>query len=761
MVTDASFLRDEVRNGFYIPTAIKQAWAAELTVLSEIDRICRKYQITYFADWGTLLGTVRHGGFIPWDDDLDICMLRADYDRFRAVAGEELPKEYVIHDYKQQKDHWLFLARVVNHSHICFDEEHLKQFHNFPWLANVDIFLLDYLYPEEEKERERSQEILRLIAVADGIRSGGIQKDALLGQLKEFKARYSVSLPPFTDKEEDKRALAVALYALAEKQMARVRSEESDRVGQIFPWVLKGDKGHPKRYYEKAIRLPFENTTMPVPACYNRLLSSHYGQYLTIHKVWGGHGYPFFEGQKASFEEAAGVSLPAFSFDPAMLRPREKRKENALKTIAAECLALLEENQQKLFAGMHEISEEEAAQILADCQQTAIDLGTLIEQVKGEERDSTKKAVKALENFCEALYHCAQKIGTDAFADALSALSQSSEQAEETIRENVIRRPEVLFLPVGATEWKAFSDIYAQKAKEDLDIFIVPLPLLPKDIYGQVTGASVQSADAVCQKGYEKELPLTDWQRYDPSLHCPDVIYIQNPYDGENPCLTVPPAFYAKELKSFTERLVYIPIHDTAEFKEEDSSDQYNLRHYVTAPGVIYADEVILQSENIREQYLKKLTLFAGEETREHWQKTLRVKPVKTETDRIHGSGKKRLFYCISIHELSEQGERLIGAVRERFRVFSENREAIDVTLCFFPGDRQLWQDIDVKLSEKLFREAAVAAESAIVTLVQAGRDEAAHMAAESDAYYGSASLFVPAFMEAKKPVMIANYELL
>ena len=88
------FFRDAIRYGFYVPTQVKIAWAASLDVLSEIDRICQKHGITYFADWGTILGAVRHGGFVPWDDDLDICMLRADYNRFREVADTELPPSY-------------------------------------------------------------------------------------------------------------------------------------------------------------------------------------------------------------------------------------------------------------------------------------------------------------------------------------------------------------------------------------------------------------------------------------------------------------------------------------------------------------------------------------------------------------------------------------------------------------------------------------------------------------------------------------------
>ena len=152
MERSIDFLRDEVRCGFYIPTAIKQAWAATLAVLDEIDRICTQHNIKYFADWGTFLGAVRHGGFVPWDDDLDICMLREDYNRFREVCDEELPDEFVIHDYERKEDHWLFLARVVNNEKMCFEDEYLKTHNNFPWLAGVDIFIKDYLYEDDDKE---------------------------------------------------------------------------------------------------------------------------------------------------------------------------------------------------------------------------------------------------------------------------------------------------------------------------------------------------------------------------------------------------------------------------------------------------------------------------------------------------------------------------------------------------------------------------------------------------------------------------------
>ena len=309
------FFRDEVRCGFYIPTAIKQAWAAELTVLSEIDRICEKHGIRYFADWGTMLGAVRHGGFVPWDDDLDICMLREDYVKFREVADAELPEEYVIHDYERQEDHWLFLARVVNNDKICFDPEYLNKHYNFPWLAGVDIFVKDYLYADPAKEKERDDEVMHILTVADSIVDGSLKEDEAEKWLRKFEKQYHINI----DRTLNARQRGIRLYRLAEQQMARVAAEDAETVGQIFPFILKGGAGQPKKYYEEILRLPFENTTIPVPASYDTMLRNRYGDYLTIRKVWGGHDYPFFEGQRAELQSHADFTLPEYRFDRRVL----------------------------------------------------------------------------------------------------------------------------------------------------------------------------------------------------------------------------------------------------------------------------------------------------------------------------------------------------------------------------------------------------------------------------------------------------------
>ena len=65
------FFQDEVREGFYVSGMVKRAWAAQIEVLNEIDELCKKHDIKWFLDSGFLLGVVRHGGMIPWDDDID------------------------------------------------------------------------------------------------------------------------------------------------------------------------------------------------------------------------------------------------------------------------------------------------------------------------------------------------------------------------------------------------------------------------------------------------------------------------------------------------------------------------------------------------------------------------------------------------------------------------------------------------------------------------------------------------------------------
>lgn len=122
---------------------------ANLAILKEIDRICRKYKLHYMLDAGTLLGAVRHQGFVPWDDDADVAFTRNNYDAFIKVARRELPDtmELVMPwDYRGGKAFFDFTARIIYKNSRTHEDSEEMRFYggklNHLW---VDLFTLDVL----------------------------------------------------------------------------------------------------------------------------------------------------------------------------------------------------------------------------------------------------------------------------------------------------------------------------------------------------------------------------------------------------------------------------------------------------------------------------------------------------------------------------------------------------------------------------------------------------------------------------------------
>lgn len=774
------FFRDEVRNGFFIPTAVKQAWAAQLQVLDVIETICRKHDITYFADWGTILGTVRHGGYVPWDDDMDICMKREDYTRFKEAAKTELPKDFRIHDYEHQEDHWLFLSRVANSVHINFEPEHMKQFHNFPYIVGIDIFVLDYLYKDEQQEKQRCEEVKHIIAVADSIIAGEIAQPVKEANLIQLEEKYHKTF----NRKLDNRHMGIELYRLAEEQMARVPKEESDRMAQIFPWGLLGNRGQDKKYYEKFVRLPFENTIMPVPADYHRILSGRYHDYFKIHKVWSGHDYPYFEGQRKNLQAVADFKLPEFTFDKAMLRQNAGKRDNqdTMQNIAAEALSNIEKLHNAFLAeipcktaGAEQAdSVAQLLDMLAQCQSVAIDLGNFIEQMKGEENLSAKACVAALEEYCEKIFDVYNNLPLaverekEDFQKLCAALNQAFVQMKQTVENEIIHKKLVAFLPDNPKRWKEMQALYDYyRQQENTEVCVIPLPLFAKNLYGEIV-AGQDEYDKNDKRGeYPADLNIIAWHTVQMQSYEFAAIVIQNPYDAENPYLTVPPAYYAKQLQQYTDCLIYMMPQGVNDFTENDITDIYGLKYSLTVPGAMYADKILIESGAMKELFVNHLTAFAGEDTKEVWaDKVMTISAFSGESAQTgqpvqngqcgQTPPKKKLLYCIGENEFYENAEMAINKVKERLNVMTQYPESLKVAVCLYPYDIAAWDICTGQEKDMLVQVLKEYQKNKGIELLMKNVFDINGID-DMTAYYGSPSPLICRFVQQRKPAMVSE----
>lgn len=766
-----NYFDDEVRDGFYVPGIMKRAWAAQLEVLEDVDKLCKKHGIRWFADCGTLLGAVRHGGFVPWDDDLDICMLREDYNRFNQIAVKELADNYCILNVACGMDTDDFLTRVANSKAICFKREHLNKYHEFPYSAGIDIFPLDYIAPDEEAENFR-KEIGKIVStVINDINEGNQSQEIILQEILQIEELTNV-------KFDRNRPIKRQLGALLDNIFSLYTAEEATEVALMPYWFRNDNHKYKLEYFKDTVLLPFENIQVSAPAMYDAVLRIEYGDYMRLVRNSGVHNYPYFRTQEEQLEGLLGGKLHyRYYFSEEDLQVREGAKCSLRENVKIQAKDILEDIRRihlKSDSALECGDNMAVPPLLVKCQNQALFIGNLIEKLQGEECE----AVRLLERYCENIYKVYELLSTENNEAAVRLWKDTAglfEEIVDCVYRSVINRREVVFLPYKASMWDSFDGLWREAVEAgDCDVYVIPIPYFYKNADGR--------AKEECYEG-EKFPPyvrIMDYRQYNFEVRRPDIIYTQNPYDGCNNVLSVYPFFYSKNMRQYTDKLVYVQPFMVDEFTADEERAVLNAENYIVCPGVVFADKVITQSEAMKKTYIELLVKAAGDETRDIWEekidgsglpRTRETAQAKKERilselpenwkDLIYrpdGTRKKIVLYNNSVSALLQYKERILDKIGRALATFKENES--DIVLLWMENSLirptiehshpELWQEYSKLVDKYAGENWGIYDDTA----------ELERAVAISDAYYGDADRIMQRCRRAKMPIMVENVEI-
>lgn len=229
-------------------------------MLKEVDCICRKNQISYMLFAGTMLGAVRHKGFIPWDDDLDILMMRPEYERFLQIAEKDLNlQKYFLQ--KEFTPHWpMFFSKLRCNGTACIERYIPKDEHTHMGVY-IDIFPCDNLH--ENKIMRRLQFIASKIVIANSLGKRGYLTDSRL-----------------------KKAAILASGAMPAKILKRFveyrKGTKSSMVHTFFGGASQYAKNiYPRSWLSRTKPCRFEDARFPIPVMFDEILTQLYGDYMT------------------------------------------------------------------------------------------------------------------------------------------------------------------------------------------------------------------------------------------------------------------------------------------------------------------------------------------------------------------------------------------------------------------------------------------------------------------------------------------------
>jgi len=331
---------------------------------------------------------------------------------------------------------------------------------------------------------------------------------------------------------------------------------------------------------------------------------------------------------------------------------------------------------------------ENAKAVLVDCQNSAVQLGRIIENSEG------KGFITAgiLEEYCKLVYEIFISISDESNSiEIKEKLDEKLDDVRKSVENDIRVKLEIVFMPYKASMWDSLESVWkAADEDPDCDAYVVPIPYYdrnPDRSFGQCHYEGLE---------FPEYVPVTHFNKYSIAQRKPDVIYIHNPYDDCNYVTSVDPRFYSRELKKHTDCLVYIPYF----FRGESvgvPNDLEVISNFVRTPGVMNADKVIVQSEYMKQAYVKNISKYNKDNLNDSNDLSGKIlglgspkidKLINVDKDEIaipdkwkkfiyksDGTKKKIIFYNVGISSLLKGNEKWLNNIINTLNIF---RERID-----------------------------------------------------------------------------------
>ena len=252
----------------YDQEEIDKVQSNQLYILKEFAKFCDKHEIDYTLDYGTMLGAVREKGFIPWDDDVDVAMLRSDYDRFLELAGNNLNSELFIQNYNSDPGFIHAFSRIRLNGSLALQEDwkNLDCHHGI----FIDIFPYDTI-PTDKRKRIEHQYLIHIIQEAK------LYRVKMLGEA-EFDKSKTLQESPLSLLTLE-RLNIYHTQIITKYNNGFTANDDVTHMTQGFKSYLEFQRTVDEHRDTKTIK--FEDDTYPIPKAFDKLLSNVYNDYMS------------------------------------------------------------------------------------------------------------------------------------------------------------------------------------------------------------------------------------------------------------------------------------------------------------------------------------------------------------------------------------------------------------------------------------------------------------------------------------------------